>query len=84
MSKAKEELISLLRERLGTCADPTDVVDQLFNTGAMDDSLARRSVMFMQFVRAYANSDKSAYMVKREIGEEYGISWQGLNHHLRK
>lgn len=74
MSKIQAELIAMLREKYGACADVSDVITFLRTTGALDDVLIRRAVVHERFFDAMANSTASARSIAFDLAVEYDIS----------
>lgn len=55
----RDQIINHLRSRLGTNADPADIIDELYGCGAMDDRAARSFVAYNEFVKRYQNDTRS-------------------------
>lgn len=83
MSKVREQLSKALRNEVGECADPADVVGRLYDLGALDDSLSRRAVVRAEFPVRYASCDRSARDIHGEIAEEYGLTRERVGQLLR-
>lgn len=50
------------------------VVDALFDTGAIDHHLARRHVVVVEFGTRYSSTDRSARDVQEDLSYEYGVT----------
>lgn len=73
MSRSREELVQHLRTRFGESTDPGRVIDALFEEGALDDVLARRFIIRVEFAQRYCRSDRSARSIQEDLASEYGL-----------
>ena len=78
MTRARAELIEHLRTKFGENADPAIVIDALFEEGVLDDVLARRYNIRMEFVRRYSTTDKSARTIHEDLAFEYSLTREGV------
>ena len=78
MTRARAELIEHLRAKFGENADPAIVIDALFEEGVLDDVLACRYNIRMEFVKRYSTTDKSARAIHEDLAFEYGLSRTGV------
>lgn len=67
----KDELKARLLARVGN--DVSKAIDELYRTGALDDSLARKYVAIDKFVITYGATDESPKQVMYKVAEEVGI-----------
>lgn len=66
----RDQIINHLRSRLGTNADPADIIDELYGCGAMDDRAARSFVAYNEFVKRYQNDTRSPSAVMTEVAQD--------------
>lgn len=66
----RDQIIEHLRSRLGTNADPADIIDELYGCGAMDDRAARSFVAYNEFVKRYQNDTRSPSAVMTEVAQD--------------
>lgn len=78
MTKVQRKMIEDLRETLGEKADPAEVVQRLYESGAIDDIMARRYVVKREFVRRYTSTDMCAHHVHEQLADEYGLTTRGV------
>jgi len=83
MSKIKDKMIADLRATIGTSTDPAVVVECLYQHGVIDDVLCRRYVVRQEFTRIYGTTSHSARRICEDIGEEHGLTHQGVHKILR-
>ena len=74
MSKIREELISILKDKHGDKASVADIIDTLEAAGALDCSLMRRAVVYERFYDSLANTSQSAYTIAWDLSFRYDVS----------
>ena len=57
MTTVQRKMIEDLRATLGEQADPAAVVERLYESGVMDDIMARRYVVKLEFVLRYGTNE---------------------------
>ena len=69
----RDEIIDHLRGRLGTSADPADIIDELYGCGAIDERSARTFVAYNEFVRRFQNDTRSPSAVMTEVAQDLDV-----------
>lgn len=69
----RDEIINHLRGRLGTSADPADIIDELYGCGAIDERSARTFVAYNEFVRRFQNDTRSPSAVMTEVAQDLDV-----------
>jgi len=78
MTTVQRKMIEDLRATLGEQADPAAVVERLYQSGVMDDIMARRYVVRREFVLRYSGTEKSARCIHEDLAGEYGLTRRGV------
>ena len=78
MTTVQRKMIEDLRATLGEQADPAAVVERLYESGVMDDIMARRYVVKLEFVLRYGTNEKSARRTHEDIANDYGLTRTGV------
>lgn len=68
--KYRDRLIQHLRQRIGECADPADIVDELYGRGGMDDMFARRYVAVTDFFNTYGQCARTPRDVMIDVASD--------------
>lgn len=82
MSKVKDELIAILEKRHGATA--RNVVDDLYKSGALDDSLCRTAVVVERFHELIATTPMPTHEVEHRLAIIYGTSRSTIQYTLNK
>lgn len=82
MSKVKQELIAILEARHGKAA--RGVVEDLYNAGALDDSLCRSAVVVERFHELIATTPMPTHEVEHRLAIVYGTSRSTIQYTLNK
>jgi hypothetical protein len=69
----RDEIIDHLRGRLGTSADPADIIDELYGCGAIDERSARTFVAYNEFVKRYQSDTRSPSAVMTEVAQDLDV-----------
>jgi hypothetical protein len=69
----RDEIINHLRGRLGTSADPADIIDELYGCGAIDERSARTFVAYNEFVKRYQSDTRSPSAVMTEVAQDLDV-----------
>ena len=78
MSKAKQELIRRIAERLGQNPSVGDVVDELYSTGILDDVLCHKAVVMHDFYTMCAATTMSASRIMNEVMYAHDLPHPGI------
>lgn len=71
----RDEIINHLRGRLGTSADPADIIDELYGCGAIDERSARTFVAYNEFVKRYQQHARSPRSIMHEVADEIDVDF---------
>jgi SOS response regulatory protein OraA/RecX len=84
MSKVRDELISILKDKHGDSPIVEQVIDSLYACGALDDGLMRRAVVYELFYDRLANSATSTRQVEFDLAFEYDMTRSTVQYIIRR
>lgn len=73
MTPITTDLLRILTERLGHTPAPAEVVEFLYNGGAVNDDTIRQQVISVEFFRMYAEGDRTARDIEEELAARYEV-----------
>ena len=73
-----------LEKRLGECASPSDIVNELYKTGSLDDTQAGRYVAADEFMKRFGARSVTPHKLMCEIADDLGTSRSTLYRAVQK
>ena len=84
MTKIRQELIELLKAKHGPDAKAEEIIDTLYQSGALDVSRVRRAVVYEVFYDTLATSSQSTRSVEWDLAMQYDMSRSTVQYIVRR